>query len=714
MPADDGNGIAAVKFSLAGPDIGEMPNVENQMTNDETGIRHSTFDIRHSREQWLTASRFGGSTAVGSAKVEFRQAEADTMVEDFLNPPTNDQYTQVTTALNRLSVKPGDIIDAREIRVSERRLKATQLFKVEPMKGEGADPKGFLSIHYQGSVTRVPVSATMGKKVSLSDNGAAVEIAGYMPNAKLQADGSFVNVGPMPVHPVLELKVYLPGKKTPIRQYSRPSFANPEGMRTVNCPVKFWYHHPSVAAEPAVEFLSTSGGKLYCRVGNGKYESRGEVHAGDLLEAWPNTSLAVLDFIPHARRELIFRSVKPARGDRETFEAAAQVELTIAGATRKVWLQRGEQDGMPVPVKTPAGTVAVSYGYESFPLGFSLSLNKFARGLNPGGMGDASFASTVRLQDPKKKIDRSQVISMNNPLVYGKYTFYQSGILPSGTGTSLTVAYDPGFFLKYLGSVMTCAGTLIMFVTRSKLANVLPFFSAEKSTKNKEQLMRKAIAASVALACLCGTTYADTTTRSASEGTDFDFAAWRSLPVQDGGRQKPLDSLAWETWRLLGNRVSFTDPTTGKTLDATAFYVAAMLESPTWDKNPQLPSTVGKGGSSLPSPSGRGAGGEGVRSGTGKNVHGGATSPHPGPLPEGEGDHKAPACPGCTPSAKGDKWDAVPLLLVDSLDIRKLLGMPAGQRFISADALRRAPVQLPGAQSGHLHALDPTTGVQAR
>ena len=63
MAAPDGNGIAALKFSLVGPD-----NTENA-------------------EQWLTASRFGGSTAVGSAKVEFQQAEADTMVDDFLNPP---------------------------------------------------------------------------------------------------------------------------------------------------------------------------------------------------------------------------------------------------------------------------------------------------------------------------------------------------------------------------------------------------------------------------------------------------------------------------------------------------------------------------------------------------------------------------------------------------------------------------------------------------
>jgi len=44
-------------------------------------------------------------------------------------------HTQITTVLNRLSFKPGDIVDTREFRASERRLKAAQLYKVEPQNG---------------------------------------------------------------------------------------------------------------------------------------------------------------------------------------------------------------------------------------------------------------------------------------------------------------------------------------------------------------------------------------------------------------------------------------------------------------------------------------------------------------------------------------------------------------------------------------------------
>ena len=248
--------------------------------------------------------------------------------------------------------------------------------------------------------------------------------------------------------------------------------------------------------------------------------------------------------MPHARRELIFTPVKVARGDRETFEAAAEVELTAGDTTRSLWLQRGDDGGMPIPVKTSEGTLAISYGYESLPLGFSLQLKKFTRGMNPGGMGDARFASTVHLHDEAKHIDEDREISMNEPLVHGKYTFYQSGILPSGTGTVLTVASDPGLFLKYLGSIMTCAGTLIMFVTRSKLAKVLPFLSSQTTTKTKEQLMRRAIAASLAFACLAGSAFGASPSRPAVRLECLAIAARPGRRPAEAAGQPRLGNLA--------------------------------------------------------------------------------------------------------------------------------------------------------------------------
>jgi outer membrane protein insertion porin family len=45
-------------------------------------------------------------------------------------------HTRQTVVLNRLSLRPGDVIDNREVRNSERRLKSSQLFEVNPAEGE--------------------------------------------------------------------------------------------------------------------------------------------------------------------------------------------------------------------------------------------------------------------------------------------------------------------------------------------------------------------------------------------------------------------------------------------------------------------------------------------------------------------------------------------------------------------------------------------------
>ena len=57
----------------------------------------------------------------------------------------------------------------------------------------------------------------------------------------------------------------------------------------------------------------------------------------------------------------------------------------------------------------------------------------------------------------------------------------------------------------------------------------------------------------------------------------------------DGGRQKPLDTLAWETLRLVSNRSASADPETGHMLEPTAFYLSMLFDWPGWDdKNTRL------------------------------------------------------------------------------------------------------------------------------
>jgi hypothetical protein len=247
---------------------------------------------------------------------------------------------------------------------------------------------------------------------------------------------------------------------------------NLDGIHGQNCPVKFWYYHPAASAESGIEFLQTPDGKLYCRVGSGgTYRARGLVKEGDRIEMDGGFKVTLARFLPSARQEVTFEPAEVA-ADENGPDAATEVEVTAGGKTQQVWLKRGDENYGMQEIFTSQGKLTLSFGHEYLPLDFSLKLLKFTHGLNPGRMGDASFTSSVLLIDPHRNIRQPREINMNEPLTYGRFTFYQSNFqeMPDGKDAStLTAAYDPGQFLKYLGSLMICLGTFLMFYVRVPL-----------------------------------------------------------------------------------------------------------------------------------------------------------------------------------------------------------------------------------------------------
>jgi hypothetical protein len=375
---------------------------------------------------WLAADAFGGHVQLGPSQLEFLRAPCNSMTADFLDPSP-----------------------------------------------AGSDKEGVLSVHYQDRMERVPVSKNRGKKIPVGQSGISVEIVEYLPNAKPTSGGRFASEGTQPLNPLLELRVQVPGKDKPVRQIA---FANLPllGLDRIHgweCPVKFWYHHGALAAKSGAEFLQTPDGKLHCRVGrNGKYASRGVVKEGDEIELSPQFKIVLLKHLPDARQEVTFAPEAVEPGENGEGEPAALVEVDAEGTLRQLWMRRNDDEHGFHRIETPEGQLLLAFGFDRLPLEFSLKLVRFEHGLNPGRMGDASFASTVRLVDRAARINEDREISMNEPLVHGKFVFYQSSYrdLPTGKSVSiLSVAYDPGRLLKYSGCVLICLGTFIMFYMRA-------------------------------------------------------------------------------------------------------------------------------------------------------------------------------------------------------------------------------------------------------
>ena len=264
-------------------------------------------------------------------------------------------------------------------------------------------------------------------------------------------------------------------------------------------------------------------------------------------------------------------------------------------------------------------------------------------------MGDASFASSVHVIDKKRGVNETAEISMNNPLVYGRFTFYQSGHdnTPDGRPISiLSVSIDPGRYLKYLGGLMTCLGVFLVFYKKAFFALVGYLAKRRRATACANASGTTVGTVVLALLVLAGG--ATGTSAGEKDAATFHWRQWQSLPVQEGGRQKPLDTLARETFRTISNQSSFVDPETKEQLDSTGLYLVLLFTGRSWDR---------------------------------------PTSPH--------GMMGGAVCPAQPTMHKPDAWDREPLLLVNSAALREALGMPADQKYISFVDLGHAEIEVP-------------------
>ncbi len=141
---------------------------------------------------------------------------------------------------------------------------------------------------------------------------------------------------------------------------------------------------------------------------------------------------------------------------------------------------------------------------------------------------------------------------------------------------------------------------------------------------------------------------APATGRSADEQS-FNWDQWRHLAVQEGGRHKPFDTLAWEALRTISNRVSYPDPDTGHVLDPHTFYLAILFDWQGWDRT----------------------------------------------LPPAKTFDNVPSRASYFRLHEPDKWDRAPLLRVDFLALRAALKLDADQKYVAPFDLSQAKILLP-------------------
>ena len=263
-----------------------------------------------------------------------------------------------------------------------------------------------------------------------------------------------------------------------------------------------------------IEVMVDASGKLVYRVferGNpGKLRSHGPLKAGEKITAFGGNDLApmtlgfeVEQFLKAGRKEVIAESIELPQGKRDDAIPSILAELTVNGITRDVWLRKSAD--FEINYKQVAfddSIYELAFDVDRLDLDFSLTLNDFDVGFDPGTSNASSYRSEVTLNDEKAGIkDASKSIFMNHTLDHRGWRFFQTSYYPytdkkTGRPTGefvsvFQVSKNPARELIYGGCIIVVLGAFVQFYMRAGVFSDGGKLQRERAEKARRRLEAK-------------------------------------------------------------------------------------------------------------------------------------------------------------------------------------------------------------------------------
>ena len=216
---------------------------------------------------------------------------------------------------------------------------------------------------------------------------------------------------------------------------------------------------------------------------------------------------------------------------------------------------------------------------------YTVHLDKFKFDKYEGTAKAKNYSSDVRVKDADGTEMRRHHIAMNEPLRYAGETFYQSSFDRAETTTILQVVKNPGLFnfglfyatIDYIACALVGFGLVLHFgihltqFLRRKQSPLVAAAAAAPVSADGATLARVTPWVMLGLAALVLlTAFARTAPKSLREPYDLDGFA--RIPVVEGGRTKPLESIARVSLRTVSHRETFVDEN-GDTQPAIKWYL---------------------------------------------------------------------------------------------------------------------------------------------
>jgi hypothetical protein len=330
--------------------------------------------------------------------------------------------------------------------------------------------KGRVVILLDGKENSFDVAENLGRDVQMNGTPFTLKIDNYWPDFRIQ-DGKPSSVTNQPNNPAV--LVTIRGKGVPAKSSETK---NPHGgseMPTTGGPPEM--PAPGGEAPNHLTLFIADGGTISYELASRKNgKSSGKIDMNKPLSTgWADWQLIVDKAMPHAGQWMDFAAVRAEK--KSTSLAAAnlpdgvRIRIQQSGATFEQWVPAGWQIALP----TSPEETQIAYGWKTVPLPIGLELLDFEVKRNEGSDSPAGFKSTLRVvtADGQTAIGSCW---MNNPFSYPgawwrtwtglTYKISQASWNPENLAQStVQILRDPGWLLKWIGSLLVVVGVFMMF-----------------------------------------------------------------------------------------------------------------------------------------------------------------------------------------------------------------------------------------------------------
>ncbi|HET9418967.1 MAG TPA: hypothetical protein VFO30_06465 [Chthoniobacterales bacterium] len=417
----------------------------------------STAMMNQNLESWLLADDAEHSKfSMGLANIELKRSGTSPVEAAVSSGKTEVDLEESIFAFSKAP-------DEQVGRVSKGGSTGAKVRLEQPQNGN----KGRVVVSLGEKEMTFDVAENLGREVKIADSPFTLKIDNYWSDFRIE-NGKPDSVTDQPNNPAV--LVTLRGKGVP----AAPQTTDPHGG--TNLPATSGPPTMPPAGEEVPDhltlFIAHDGAISYELVSRNSGKSSGKININQpLATGWADWQLKVDNVLPHAEQSMDFTPVKADSTATATKDLpdAVRVRVEQNGNAIEQWVPAGWQ----VTVPTSPNETMIAYGWKTFPLPIGLELLDFEVKRNEGSDSPAGFKSTLRVTNS----DGGNAIGscwMNHPFSYPgnalhtwtglTYKVSQASWNPENLGQStVQILRDPGWLLKWIGSLLVVVGVFMMF-----------------------------------------------------------------------------------------------------------------------------------------------------------------------------------------------------------------------------------------------------------